>query len=136
MRFPVPQFIEIEDKIIGPLSWRQFGELAFAGAISFISYFLFVKWVWFLISVICFSVAFLLAFWRPYGLRADQIVFWAIKHFTRPRFYFWQAPEKKIEIEIEEFSFLEKRKEKKEEKRPLKIEKEDFEKLAKILDER
>ncbi len=24
MRFEVPQFIEIEDKIFGPLSWRQF----------------------------------------------------------------------------------------------------------------
>jgi len=135
MRFPVPQFIEIEDKILGPLSWRQFGELAFAGIISFISYFFLVKWVWFLITVICFTIAFLLAFWRPYGLRADQVLFWAIKHFTRPRFYFWQAPEKKIEIEIEDFSSLGK-KEKKEERRPLKIEKEDFEKLAKILDER
>jgi len=134
MRFPVPQFIEIEDKIIGPLSWRQFGELAFAGAISFISYFLFVKWVWFLISIICFSIAFLLAFGKPYGLRADQMVFWAIKHFTRPRFYFWQAPQKKIEIEIEELSF--EKEKKKEEKKSFKIEKEDFEKLAKILDER
>ena len=24
MRFEVPQFIDIEDKIIGPLTWRQF----------------------------------------------------------------------------------------------------------------
>ncbi len=24
MRFEVPQFIEIEDKIVGPLTWRQF----------------------------------------------------------------------------------------------------------------
>ncbi|NCT02072.1 PrgI family protein, partial [Candidatus Parcubacteria bacterium] len=24
MRFEVPQFIEVEDKIFGPLTWRQF----------------------------------------------------------------------------------------------------------------
>ena len=28
MRFEVPQFIEIEDKIIGPLTWKQFIYLA------------------------------------------------------------------------------------------------------------
>lgn len=28
MRYEVPQFIEIEDKVVGPLSWRQFVYLA------------------------------------------------------------------------------------------------------------
>jgi len=133
MRFPVPQFIEIEDKILGPLSWRQFGELAGAGVISFICYFLFVKWLWFLITIFCGGVALIFAFWRPYGLRADQVIFSAIKHFTSPRLYFWQAPEKRIEIELEEVT-LPKKEEKKEV--PLKISKEDFKKLAKILDRR
>ncbi len=133
MRFSVPQFVEIENKILGPLSWRQFGELAVAGVISFICYFLFVKLVWFLISVFCFGVASVFAFWRPYGLRADQVIFSAIKHFSHPKLYFWQAPEKKIEVEVEEVPDL-KKEEKKELK--LKITKEDFKKLAKILDKR
>jgi len=132
MRFPVPQFIEIENKILGPLSWRQFGELACAGVISFICYFLFAKWAWFLISFFCFGIASIFAFWRPYGLRADQVIFSGIKHFTRPKFYFWQAPEKRIEIEIEEIPMP--KKEEREEK--VKITKEDFKKLAKILDKR
>ena len=33
MRFEVPQFIEIEDKIFGPLTWKQF--LYVAGSIGF-----------------------------------------------------------------------------------------------------
>jgi hypothetical protein len=37
MRFLVPQFIEVEDKLFGPLSFRQFvylvGSIGFAGAL-------------------------------------------------------------------------------------------------------
>ena len=133
MRFSVPQFVEIENKILGPLSWRQFGELAAAGIISFICYFLFVGWAWFLISVFCFGIASIFAFWKPYGLRADQVIFSAIKHFSRPKLYFWQTPEKKIEVEVEEVP-VPKKERKKEIK--LRITKEDFKKLAKILDKR
>lgn len=39
MRFEVPQFIEIEDKIFGPLTWRQFlyvgGGVGMAGVMFF-----------------------------------------------------------------------------------------------------
>lgn len=38
MRFQVPQFIEIEDKIIGPLTIKQFLYLAGGGAACFIIY--------------------------------------------------------------------------------------------------
>lgn len=38
MRFQVPQFIEIEDKIFGPLTLKQFIYLAGGGGLSFIIY--------------------------------------------------------------------------------------------------
>ena len=39
MQFQVPQFIDVENKIIGPLSLRQFLYLAGAGLISFMLFF-------------------------------------------------------------------------------------------------
>ena len=36
MQFRVPQFIDIEDKVIGPLTLRQFAYLLGAGGFSFI----------------------------------------------------------------------------------------------------
>lgn len=37
MRFEVPQFIEIEDKIFGPLTWRQFLYVAGSGGFAVIT---------------------------------------------------------------------------------------------------
>lgn len=38
MQYPVPQFTEVEDKIIGPLSLKQFGIIFGAGVIVFLGY--------------------------------------------------------------------------------------------------
>jgi len=38
MQFPVPQFTDVEDKIIGPLTVKQFGIVFAAGVIIFLGY--------------------------------------------------------------------------------------------------
>lgn len=38
MQYPVPQFTEVEDKIIGPLTLKQFGIIFGAGVIVFLGY--------------------------------------------------------------------------------------------------
>ena len=38
MKFQVPQFIEVEDKIFGPFTIKQFIYLAGGGALSFVIY--------------------------------------------------------------------------------------------------
>ena len=38
MQFPVPQFTEVEDKIIGPLTLKQFGIIFGAGVLVFLVY--------------------------------------------------------------------------------------------------
>lgn len=38
MQYPVPQFTEVEDKLIGSLSLKQFGIMAVAGVIMFAGY--------------------------------------------------------------------------------------------------
>ncbi|MBL8030491.1 MAG: PrgI family protein [Candidatus Doudnabacteria bacterium] len=38
MQFPVPQFTEVEDRIIGPLTVKQFGILFGAGTFVFLTY--------------------------------------------------------------------------------------------------
>jgi hypothetical protein len=38
MQFPVPQFTDVEDKIIGPLTVKQFGIIFGAGVVVFLGY--------------------------------------------------------------------------------------------------
>ena len=45
MQFQVPQFIEIEDKIFGPLTAKQFFYILGGGAIIFLLYVFFEFWL-------------------------------------------------------------------------------------------
>ena len=48
MQFQVPQFIETEDKIVGPLTLRQFLYIGAAGLLSFLLFFVLKIWFWFI----------------------------------------------------------------------------------------
>jgi uncharacterized BrkB/YihY/UPF0761 family membrane protein len=67
MQFQVPQFIDTEDKIVGPLSLRQFGFIAAGGILSAILYFSVEPWLWVIGSIIIFGAAIALAFVKIEG---------------------------------------------------------------------
>lgn len=121
MQFQVPQFIYRESKIVGPLTFKQFGYIGSAGAICFILYFVLAGrsfFLFFLISAVLIISALLLAFGQ-YGGRSLPT---ALTHFVgflfSKKLYLWKkkdvpvkilmkrAPPKRGEEEIEETSPL------------------------------
>ena len=97
MRFQVPQFIDIEDKIFGPLTLKQFIYLAGGGGISFVIYRIipyFYVSLFFIIPVMAFSVA--LAFYKVNGKPFIFIVESAVKYSLGNKLYLWQKREKPI----------------------------------------
>lgn len=101
MRFQTPQFIDVESKIVGPLTLRQFLYFAGAGGASFIFYFILAGWLWFLLTAILGAVAVALAFVKYNGQPLLKILFAAFGFFWKPKLYLWQriAEEKTISIE-------------------------------------
>lgn len=76
MRFEVPQFIEIEDKIFGPLTWRQF--LYLGGGVGMaVVMFITLPFILFVI------------FGLPLALLAGALAFYPINN--RPFSYFLEA---------------------------------------------
>jgi len=96
MQFQVPQFIETEDRIIGPLTLIQFFYLAIAGGISFALFFILSIPIWilvtFFISIIALAFAFIKINGRPLSVAAVA----ALGFYWRPRLYLWQ---RKKEVE-------------------------------------
>lgn len=90
MRFEVPQFIEIEDKIFGPLTWRQFVYLAGGAGFAVVVFFLlpFVFFVFLAIPVGALAAA--LAFYpinnRPFSIFLES----AYRYFKGSRLYLWK----------------------------------------------
>lgn len=89
MRFEVPQFIEIEDKIFGPLTWKQFIYVAGAGGFMVMAFFIlpFIFFVLIAIPVGALSAA--LAFYpvnnRPFSVFLESI----FNYFKNSRLYLW-----------------------------------------------
>ncbi|TRZ64846.1 MAG: PrgI family protein [Spirochaetia bacterium] len=90
MHFQIPQFIEIENKVVGPLTLKQFFYLAVAAAISFAFYFVLAFWLWIMITAVLVSTSLALAFIKYNGQPLPKIILYAFGFFWRPKFYLWQ----------------------------------------------
>jgi hypothetical protein len=102
MQFQVPQFIESEDKIVGPLSLRQFAYVAAGGAVSAFLYFFVQTWLWAFASLIIFAITIALAFVKIEGRPFVSVMISAFHFYWKPQTYVWQpehptiAPHKEV----------------------------------------
>jgi hypothetical protein len=90
MQFEVPQFIEIEDKIIGPFTWRQFLYLGGGGGVAVVLFLTTPFLVFFIVGLPMGLLAGALAFYpinnRPFSYFVEAIY----NYFKRHRLYLWQ----------------------------------------------
>lgn len=106
MQFQVPQFIETEDKIVGPLSLRQFAYFGAGGVLSAFLYFFTQPWLWAIGSFFIFAIVIGLAFVKIEGRPLINVAMSAFHFYWKPQTYVWQpehpkavAPEKKAAAE-------------------------------------
>lgn len=107
MQYTVPQFIEVESKIIGPISARQFVIILISGAICFVLFRMFSALV-FVPGIFFFGgIGFLLAFGKINGQNMHYVILNFLYTLRRPRLKIWKRSEyyelqsKKVEVEEE-----------------------------------
>ncbi|MFA6404634.1 MAG: PrgI family protein [Candidatus Paceibacterota bacterium] len=96
MRFQVPQFIEVEDKIFGPLTLKQFIYLAGGGGLSFVAYILLGSLALSLIPIlIIMAISVSLAFYKVYNhFPLVNIAESAFKYWRGGKLYIWKKEDK------------------------------------------
>lgn len=96
MKFQVPQFIEIEDKIFGPFTWRQFLYLGGGAGVSFIIFKAMSLYfaVLFIIPIAGLSLA--LAFYKLNNKPFIEILEAALRYSLQKKLYIWKKEDKKI----------------------------------------
>lgn len=88
----VPQFIDIEDKIAGPLTWRQLLWMIGMGVLLLVVYNM-VGGAGFIVLAVPIVLAFsALAFYRPQGQSLVSFVGYGILFFFRPKVAVWERP--------------------------------------------
>ncbi len=88
-QFTVPQFIDAEDKILGPVTVRQFLILLTAGLISTLFYRFFDLSLFLLLSLPLIAVAGLLAFMKINGVPAHFFILNLIQTLRRAQLRIW-----------------------------------------------
>lgn len=93
LQFQVPQFVDVEDKVIWKLSFRQFGIFLAAGGLIFIINKLrfptFIFWI-FTLAIVGF--AYMLAFMKADGRPFHHRVFGFLRYYFAPQLYLWATP--------------------------------------------
>lgn len=92
MLIDVPQNIDVEDKIVGPLTAKQMGWMGALGVILIILWNMVPKAVFFILGIPATLLFVALAFYRPYGQPLGSFIIFGIMYFFRPKIYFWKRP--------------------------------------------
>lgn len=89
-QFVVPQFIDVEDKIIGPITVRQFLILLSGGLIVFIAYRLADFALFVAILAVVGGLALIFSFVKVNGQNFHYVLLNVLQYFKRPKLRVWK----------------------------------------------
>ena len=100
MRFQVPQFVDIEDKIIGPLTLKQFIFYLIAGLFLVPIWVLFNVGTFVILAVPIVGIAALFAHVHFAGMNFIQLLYNGFMFFLGTRLYIWSRGSKTKEMRV------------------------------------
>jgi hypothetical protein len=99
MQFQVPQFLDVEDKIIGPLTIKQFIFLAGGVGLGYLAWKA-IPIIGLLVGFACIGAGAALAFYKFNGKPFVYIIEAGMKYVLSNRHYVWRRKKKKMNVEI------------------------------------
>ncbi len=90
MQHTVPKFIDVEDKVIGPLTLRQFAFLATGIGVFILLAYLVSVVLAFLIGLPILILSSAFAFYKPYGRSFSTYFSSILQFFIQPKFYLFK----------------------------------------------
>ena len=90
MQFKVPQFLDIEDKIFGPFTFREFAYLVGGAGFCFVLYKLLGLIVGLIPILIMAGFSLLLTFYKPINKPFINMLESGFKYFTQSKLYVWK----------------------------------------------
>ena len=90
MEYQVPQFIEVEDKIIGPLTLKQFIYIAGASGICIVFFFYLPIVLALLLSAPVVALAVALSFYKVNGKPFIEVLEAGFNYYTKGKLFLWK----------------------------------------------
>lgn len=92
MMFSVPQFIDVEDKVAGPLTWKQLGWMIGMGAAILLIFAIFDTSLSIVLSIPVVLLFCALAFYKPNGFPLTSFIGSGTFFLFRPKIAVWERP--------------------------------------------
>jgi len=92
-QYQVPQFIDVEDRILGPITMRQFFIMLIPLGVGIVLYFLLKFWLVVIIIIPVIGACALFAFYKPYGMSFSRFFAAFLTFSLKPKMYIWQHEE-------------------------------------------
>ncbi len=101
MRFQVPQFIDIEDKIFGPLTIKQFIYIAGGAGLCFILFRFLPLIIVIPVGVVIIGFSFGLAFYKINNKPLIYVIQSAFGYYVSSKLYLWKKKDKSPEKAVQ-----------------------------------
>lgn len=102
MRFQVPQFIEVEDKLFGPLTFKQFIYLAGGGGAVVVLFFYLPNFLAFIASIPIVALSLALTFYKVNNRPFIGVIESFFKYLVGSKLYTWKKEPGKVTSSIVE----------------------------------
>ncbi len=99
MEYQVPQFIEVEDKIIGPLTLKQFIYIAGASGLCIVFFVYLPIIVALLLAAPVAGLAAALSFYKMNGKPFIEVLEAGFSYYTRGKLFLWKHQDQKVQEE-------------------------------------
>ena len=90
MKFKVPQFIDVEDKLFGPFTFRQFIYMIGGAGICFVAYKLLPLIIAIIVMLPVAGLALALTFYPFNGKPFINLLEYSFSYFIKSKLYIWQ----------------------------------------------
>jgi hypothetical protein len=111
MQFKVPQFLDIEDKIFGPFTFKQFVYLAGGAGLCFVLYKILGLLFGIIPMLIVAGFSLALTFYRPNDKPFINLIEAALKFSTQSKLFIWKRKMNKINAKEQAKTALEQKNE-------------------------
>lgn len=86
----VPQYIDVEDRVAGPLTWKQIGWFFGGAGLLLIAWTLLDRIAFYIAALFIIPIIVAFAIARPNGVTMVEFVGYGFNYFFRPKTYTWQ----------------------------------------------
>ncbi len=103
-QFQVPQFIDVEDRILGFITMRQFFIMLIPIGAGILFYFVLDLWLAIILFIPIFAIACVFAFVKPNGLRFSRFLASFLSYTFKPRLYVWKQQNSLNKLDLGDIS--------------------------------